>query len=531
MSPHARESGGDRRAAAGAPLGFVIAGTHSGVGKTSLSLGLMGALRRSGHAVAPFKVGPDYIDPTYHTSICGRPSRNLDTWLMPPEEAVGVFARGVAALADAGTAGSVALAAGSDTRSTSGGDATPVAVVEGVMGLFDGRAGAGDACSTAEMAKLLDLPVILVVDCSHMARSAAAIVHGFSTFDPDLRVVGVILNKVAGATHGAMVREALAGGLPVVGVVPRRGDLQLDSRHLGLIPTVEDPAIAEVLERIVDHVEQHVDLQAVLSLAGPVAAGDVAGGAARVPGPSSSAPADRPAGAAPRRRVAVARDAAFSFYYQDNLEVLEEEGAEVCLFSPVAGDGLPPCDALYLGGGYPEVYAEELAANYALLQDVRAAAADGLPIYAECGGYLYLGREIEYGAGSYAMAGILPTTTTMAEKRLRIGYVEATPTGRNPVAGVGVASGSAVAPGLGVAPEARGAAAPTSPGFRGHLFHYSATTGSDAPAYRVTHKGETIDDGWTDGRIVASYVHLHFRGSRAVARWLAGGPQQGGEDR
>lgn len=520
MTGYAPLSGDNRRAAAGAPRGFVIAGTHSGVGKTSLSLGLMGALRRSGYAVAPFKVGPDYIDPTYHTSICGRPSRNLDTWLMPPEEAVGVFARGVASPADAGSAASVG-------RSTPSAGAMPVAVVEGVMGLFDGRAGAGDACSTAEMAKLLDLPVILVVDCSHMARSAAAIVHGFSTFDPDLRVVGVILNKVAGAGHGAMVREALAGGLPVVGVVPRRSDLQLDSRHLGLIPTVEDPAIAEVLERIVDHVEQHVDLGAVLSLAGPVTVRDAVG----VSVSSSSVSADRPAGAPPRRRVAVARDAAFSFYYQDNLDVLEEEGAEVCLFSPLAGDGLPPCDALYLGGGYPEVYAEELAANYALLEDVRAAAADGLPIYAECGGYLYLGREIEYGAGSYAMAGILPTTTTMAEKRLRIGYVEATPTGRNPLAGSGAPSGSGAAPGPDVAPEAQAAATRPSSGFRGHLFHYSATTGSDAPAYRVAHKGETIEDGWTDGRIVASYVHLHFRGSRAVARWLAGGSRQEGEDR
>ena len=327
-----------------------------------------------------------------------------------------------------------------------------------------------------------------------------------------------------------MVREALAGGLPVVGVVPRRSDLQLDSRHLGLIPTVEDPAIAEVLERIVDHVEEHVDLGAVLSLAGPVAARDTTGSAARAPGPSSSAPADRSAGAAPRRRVAVARDAAFSFYYQDNLDVLEEEGAEVCLFSPLAGDGLPVCDALYLGGGYPEVYAEELAANYALLQDVRAAAADGLPIYAECGGYLYLGREIEYGAGSHAMAGVLPTTTTMAEKRLRIGYVEATPTGRSPLAGSGAVVEAGVAPGPGIAPGERGGPARPVPGFHGHLFHYSATTGSDAPAYRVTHKGETIEDGWADDHIVASYVHLHFRGSRAVARWLAGGSHQEGED-
>lgn len=516
-----------RIAAAAVPRGFVIAGTHSGVGKTSISLGLMGALRRAGYAVAPFKVGPDYIDPTYHTGICGRPSRNLDTWLMPPAEAVGVFARGVASLTGA------ASAAAATRPSAPGRDAKSVAVVEGVMGLFDGRAGAGEACSTAEMAKLLNLPVILVVDCSHMARSAAAVVHGFSTFDPDLRVAGVILNKVAGPGHAAMVREALAGGLPVVGVVPRRGDLELESRHLGLIPALEDPAIAEVLERIVDHVEQHVDLGAVLSLAGSVAARRGPGTAApsasstAAAKPAAASPADQsggsPAGALARRRVAVARDAAFSFYYQDNLDVLEEEGAEVRLFSPLAGDGLPACDALYLGGGYPEVYAEELAANYALLQDVRAAAADGLPIYAECGGYLYLGREIEYGDRSHAMAGVLPTTTTMAEKRLRIGYVEATPTGRNPLAEPATARGSGAASG------ARGEAA--SPTFRGHLFHYSATTGSDAPAYRVSHKGEIIDDGWADGHIVASYVHLHFRGSRAVARWLAGGSHQEGEDR
>jgi cobyrinic acid a,c-diamide synthase len=202
--------------------------------------------------------------------------------------------------------------------------------------------------------------------------------------------------------------------------------------------------------------------------------------------------------------VAVARDQAFSFYYQDNLDVLEEEGAEVVTFSPVAGEGLPSCDALYLGGGYPEVYAERLAANTGLRDDLRAAVAAGVPLYAECGGYLYLGQEIEDGGERHAMAGLLPTRASMSGKRLRLGYVEAVAGPAHPLAGGR---------------------------FRGHLFHYSTTTGSAAPAYRVSRRGETLEDGWAGDGVVASYVHLHFRGSRAVARWLARGeshPTEGG---
>jgi len=470
-----------------APRGIVLAGTHSGVGKTSLALGVMGALGRRGYEVAPFKVGPDYIDPTYHASVTGRPSRNLDTWLMPPAEAVGVFERAVAASGGRGV----------------------TAVVEGVMGLFDGLAGGGERCSTGEMAKLLGLPVVLVVDCSHTARSIAALVHGFATFDPDLTVSGVILNKVASPSHGRMVEEALAelvalrspgGSLAmdsgsrsspvVVGIVPRRADLHLESRHLGLIPTVEDRGVAEVLARIVDHVAEHVDLETLLDLAAPLPAAGPSeeAGVGSSTGPLSAAPGRR-------RRVAVARDAAFSFYYQDNLDVLEEEGAELLFFRPTEGDELPDCDAVYLGGGYPEVYAAELAANTRLGRDLREAVASGLPLYAECGGYLYLGREIEDARGTHPMAGVLPTRASMTGARLRMGYVEARASEHHPLAG---------------------------DAFRGHLFHYSATTGSDAPAYHVTRKGETVVDGYADGRIAASYVHLHFRGSRRIARWLAG---------
>lgn len=521
----------------GPPRGIVLAGTHSGVGKTSLALGVMGALARRGYAVAPFKVGPDYIDPTYHSSVSGRPSRNLDTWLMPPAEAVGVFDRSVAATArDAAAAayGSVRPADGAAAAGSASGAAAEeatagaevMAVVEGVMGLFDGLAGGGERCSTGEMAKLLGLPVVLVVDCSHTARSVAALVHGFSSFDPDLAVVGVILNKVASASHGRMVEEALAeipalrarGSLKaadsglrsapvVVGIVPRRADLHLESRHLGLIPTVEDRGVGGVLARIVDHVAEHVDLDLLVELAAPVAGSGSREFGASPPAAMASA---RGVPAAPghvsgtgvssaapgrRRRVAVAWDAAFSFYYQDNLDVLEEEGAELLFFRPTEGDGLPDCDAVYLGGGYPEVYAAELAANAGLGRDLREAVAAGLPLYAECGGYLYLGREIEDAGGTHAMAGVLPTRASMTGARLRMGYVEARASERHPLAGAT---------------------------FPGHFFHYSATSGSDAPAYHVTRKGETVVDGYADGRIVASYVHLHFRGSRRIARWLAG---------
>ncbi len=460
--------------------GLVIAGTHSGVGKTSLATGLMGALARRGHAVAPFKVGPDYIDPTYHSAVAGRPSRNLDTWLMPEAEAVGVFRRAIERL----TAPAGAKPVGAETE---GGGRVPMAVVEGVMGLFDGLAGGGGRCSTAEMAKLLGLPVVLVVDSSHMAGSVGALVHGFAGYDPDLTVAGLILNKVAGSAHAAMLQEALSGSPPVVGVVPREASVQLESRHLGLIPTVEDETINETLARLVDHVEAHVDLDALCAVARPAE-----GMAEPLPGMAAGR----------RPRVAVARDAAFSFYYQDNLDVLEEEGAQVVPFSPLAGEGLPECDALYLGGGYPEVYAAELGANFALRDDLRRAAAAGLPIYAECGGYLYLGREIEYGSARHPMAGLLPTRATMAQKRLRMGYIEAEAIGVHPLAGAA---------------------------FRGHLFHYSTTSGSESPAYLVRRKGERLNDGWAGPAVVASYVHLHFRGSRAIARWLAsGGVREGG---
>jgi len=463
MAEAAAQGGGPPAAGPTKVRGLMIAGTHSGVGKTSLALGLMGALQGQGASVAPFKVGPDYIDPMYHSRVVGRPSRNLDTWLMPVDEVRAVFARGLRAAG----AGSV------------------VGLVEGVMGLFDGRAGAGDDCSSAQIAKLLGIPVVLVVDSSSMARSAAAIVHGFASFDPALNVVGVILNKVASASHARMLRESVEPVLPVLGLVPRRPELGLESRHLGLVPTVEREAVDAVLGEIVKHVEEHVDLDALLALAGRLELTAL-----------ESSRLERSS----RRRIGVARDRAFSFYYQDNLEALEDEGATLEYFSPADGETCSDCDALYLGGGFPEVYAAELAANQRLRRRVKEMADEGRPIYAECGGYLYLGEEITYQGERHQMAGVLPLSTTLEKTRLRMGYASGRAQSPHPLSGLE---------------------------FKGHLFHYSRTTGRHRPAYRITKRDEEFQEGWAGRELVASYLHLHFRGSRAVARWLAGTSESG----
>ncbi len=484
----AARGGGPPAAGPTTVRGLMIAGTHSGVGKTSLALGLMGALQGQGASVAPFKVGPDYIDPMYHSRVVGRPSRNLDTWLMPVDEVRAVFARGLQAAAPAPgqTAGSPPP--GTQTAVSLGGvGGAPgvVGLVEGVMGLFDGRAGAGDDCSSAQIAKLLGIPVVLVVDSSSMARSAAAIVHGFASFDPAVRVVGVILNKVASPSHARMLRESVEPVLPVLGLVPRRPELGLESRHLGLVPTVEREAVDVVLGEIVKHVEEHVDLDALLALAGHL---DL---------PVFESP---PLGGSSRRRIGVARDRAFSFYYQDNLETLEDEGATLEYFSPADGEACSDCDALYLGGGFPEVYAAELADNEPLRRLVKEMADEGRPIYAECGGYLYLGEEITYQGERHQMAGVLPLSTTLEKTRLRMGYASGRAQSPHPL------SGSE---------------------FKGHLFHYSRTTGPHRPAYCITKRDEEFQEGWAGRELVASYLHLHFRGSRAVARWLAGTSESG----
>ena len=435
----------------------VVAGVHSGAGKTTVAVGIMGALARRGLRVQPFKAGPDYIDPSYHTAVTGRPCRNLDRWLLSREAVAELFHR-AARRAD-------------------------VAVVEGVMGLFDGRSGEGEQASTAELAKLLRAPVVLVVDAQAMARTAAAVVLGCRTFDPALRLAGVILNRVAGQAHAEMARVPIEreAGVPVLGWLPRDPDLALPERHLGLIPTVEGRTAQAFYDRAVAAVERGVDVDRLLRLA------------SEAEGPEEAAPCLFPPEPQPvRARVAVAVDRAFSFYYQDSLDLLEAWGAEIAPFSPLADAALPAgSGAVYVGGGFPELYAAELAANGPMKAALREAARRGVPVYGECGGLMYLGTCLTDGEGrEHAMAGLAPLRTSMAGARLTLGYRTVRALRDGPVLRAGE----------------------TAPG---HEFHWSRPEGeptADRAAYALEDRGGA-PEGYQRGNVLASYVHLHL-GSR-----------------
>jgi cobyrinic acid a,c-diamide synthase len=441
----------------------VIAGVASGVGKTTIATGLMGALRARDLRVQGFKVGPDYVDPSYHTQVTGRPSRNLDSWLLPPATLRALFAR-AAATAD-------------------------VSVVEGVMGLYDGRHG-GEAGSTAEVAKLLGLPVVLVVDVSRQARSAAATMLGFRQLDPAVRLVGVILNRVGSPAHRTTVTEAVetATGLPVLGALGRDPGLVVSERYLGLVPRFESSAGAEYFARATAAVAEAVSLNRLLALSEM--------SALNAPSDSLLAPPTAPAA---RARLAVARDRAFGFYYADALDLLAARGLELAEFSPLADAALPADTAgVYLGGGFPELFAAELAANRSLLLDLRAGARRGLPIYAECGGLMYLARTLTDAGGTrHQMAGLVPADVSLLDARLTLGYREAA-----------VVADSCLA--------RRGEQV------RGHEFHYSRTEPAAAvrPAYAVAGR-EPPAEGYARGGLLASYVHLHLSGAPHMAARFA----------
>ena len=421
---------------------LVVAGTHSGVGKTTVATGLMAALRRRGERVAPAKVGPDFIDPGYHALATGRPGRNLDAWICGEER--------IAPLA---------------AKAASGAD---VLVIEGVMGLFDGAAEPGRPASTAHVARLLDAPVVLVVDASAMSASVAALVHGYTTFDSSVRVAGVVLNRVGSPAHELMLREALEPvGIPVLGVIARADELAWRDRHLGLVPVVEQrEAVEKSLERLADTVDASCDLDAISA---------IVRAAPRLP--AGEAPAARPSG---RARVAVAGGPAFSFTYPDNLELLEQAGAELVPFDPRADTALPAAvDAVYAGGGFPEVFVAELAANRPLLKDVRDRMAAGLVTWAECGGLLWLSRSLD----GHALCGALEADGSMSE-RLTLGY-------RRAHAGVDTPL------------------APAGTELRGHEFHYSSLEPEGDALTMFGRNGETRA-GFASPRLFASYLHLHL---------------------
>ncbi len=433
---------------------IVLGGTSSGVGKTTVAAGVAAALRRRGYRAQTFKVGPDYIDPGYLAAASGLPCRNLDTWMLPRDAALELF-----------------------LRASHGKD---FAIIEGVMGLFDGHSPEGEAGSTAEVAKLLGAPVVLVADASKVGRSIAATVAGFRAFDPALDVAGVVLTGIAGEGHLAHARGPIqqAAGLPVLGYLPHREELRLPERHLGLVPTAEGKLDAEFLDRLAHQVEQTIDLDGLLRLARPVAI-------APPQGPSLFPAAPVPRGAA----IAVALDAAFNFYYQDSLDLLVAWGAEMVPFSPLADSRLPPGVAgVYMGGGFPELFAEGLASNQAMKEALRQAAASGMPIYGECGGLMYLGQRLTDSEGrAHDMVGLVPACSSMGQARLTLGYRTVRALSDGPL----LRRGEAV---------------------RGHEFHWSVLADGPAgqqAAYAVLDQPGRLE-GFRAGNVLASYIHLHL---------------------
>lgn len=457
---------------------LVIAGTHSGVGKTTVTMGLLHLLRQDGLRVQPFKAGPDYIDPQYHTAVAGRPCRTLDMWLMPPRRLPGLVARACAG--------------------------TDLALVEGVMGLHDGIGATSEQGSTAALAKRLDCPVLLVLDAGPLSRSAAAIVRGYMALDPSVRIRGVFLNRVAGQGHARLVTEAIERltGVPVLGWLPREGRLALPERHLGLVPSSEGRRWRAVLGPLAAQLRAHSDVAAIRRLAGEAGPLDGGSGSADV----GRRRGGRRAGAS-APLIGVARDAAFNFYYPENLELLESYGARLVPFSPLTDRRLPAgLSALYLGGGFPEVFAPALARNRALRAALRARIAAGVPTYAECGGLMYLARGIRAGCGPrgrrWPMLGILPWEVRMTDRLQSFGYTTV---------------------------AARRRTVFTQPGEagRGHEFHHSVCDGGPSPAtaaYTATarHGGAARAEGYGVGSLVASYIHVHWYSQpRWAARFVA----------
>jgi len=428
---------------------IVIAGTHSGVGKTTLATGIMAAFHRRGLRVQGFKVGPDFIDPTFHQAATGRPSHNLDGWMLSRETNLDIFAH---AMADA-----------------------DIAVIEGVMGLFDGKGASSLAGplsgTTAEMAIWLDAAVVLVLDAAAMAGSAAAIVHGFDTLEPELRLLAVICNKVASDKHYGYLRDAIAARCrpALLGYLPRDASFAIPERHLGL-HLAQEALTDDRLGRLAEWIESHLDLDRLLELS------------ARVKSPVTppAAPARKPE----RAHIGIARDAAFCFYYHDNLELLRALGANLIEFSPLADRALPPdLDGIYLGGGYPELHAEALWANVPMREAISGFAADGAPVYAECGGFMYLMEAVVDVEGrSWPMAGIFPTRARMQKRLAKLGYIEVENC------------------------EAEGWLAPGECA-RGHEFRYSV---SDPMPERIRRVYKEPAEGYRIGSVFGSYVHLHF---------------------
>lgn len=440
---------------------LIIAGVQSGVGKTTLTLGTIAALHRRGLEIQPFKVGPDYIDSGLHFWAAGRPSYNLDTWMCPPEMVRQVFAAN-ASQAD-------------------------VSIIEGVMGLFDGARVGDIQGSSADIALLLEAPVILVVNVEAMAGSCIALVKGYRDYHPRVKLGGVILNR-ASSYHRTYIQPAMDQelGIPVLGCFEPNKEIHMPERHLGLLPADENHELERLIKRMADLVEKHLDLDRLFEIAQAAPEIDVA--AAKNIEKSLV-------------RLGVARDKAFSFYYQDSLDFLREKGVKLVFFSPMEDEALPDVDGLYLGGGFPEMFIEHLSRNRSMMSSIARAHQNGMPIYAECGGYMYLCRQLEDLSGRvWTGAGLVPARVKMTAKLQALGYIEARALTDSPLAAAGDV-------------------------LRGHEFHYSRIEDMDNGPNAFTFQGGLNSggrkEGYAVGNLIASYLHIQMRSHpQAVERFI-----------
>jgi cobyrinic acid a,c-diamide synthase len=455
------------------PPRLIIAAPQGRSGKTTVSLGLCSAWAARGLTVQPFKKGPDYIDPSWLSEAAGRPCRTLDAFFLSSQIEVGrAFLQG-ARNAD-------------------------VSLIEGNHGLYDSLDDAGMG-STAAVARWLHAPIILVVNTARMSRSVAALVRGYQTFEAGTPIAGVILNNVGHGRHQAKLRNAIERhcGIPVVGALPRDETLTIPDRHLGLVPRAEDDRLVPAIQACRRAIERSVDLDAILDIAR--AAPPLAGGEDAPQVANSLLNSNQPAPLSPVR-IGVIRDRAFTFYYPENLEALVDAGAELVFIDALRDTSLPRVAALYIGGGFPEMFMEELSANRSLRLDLRSAAGDGLPIYAECGGLMYLARRLVWGARSVDMVGALPCDVEMTDRPQGHGYVIAEATGANPFM-------------------------PPGSLLRGHEFHHSRIVNwrGDLPTgYRLL-RGNGLGrghDGLVYRNVLAAYTHLHAAGSPAWAQGM-----------
>ena len=441
--------------------GIVIGGTHSGCGKTTITMGIIRALIKRGLNVQPWKAGPDYIDPGFHSKAAGKICRNLDTMILSDSVVQEIYSRQVC----------------------------DISLIEGVMGLFDGAGGLDERGSAAHLSKLLKMPVVVVIDARAMARSGGAVALGYAEFDKDVNVAGFILNRVGSDRHYRMLKESIEErtGLPVLGRLPRSEKLVLPERHLGLVPTWEKADFEEDLESLADLVREMIDIDLLLSIA------DKTEELSNVKPVVFSNPFKREN----RIRIAIARDAAFHFYYEENLDLLRHFGAELVPFSPMNDRTLPKeISAIYIGGGYPELHREKLSENISLINEIRRRCEGGMPLYGECGGFMYLTEGIINDDGIlFKMLSLLPGRTSMGKKLRALGYCESVFNSDNILGNRGCR-------------------------VNGHVFHWAGLEGipeEEKKALTVTKGDEILEEGFINRNVLGSWVHLHFASNPTIA--------------